>query len=114
MQKPKFTGQGCWRIVAPRPPEIDRTEMFGGGVVKLGLNPVSQDQLYIFLLEHVPDNPFYQQEEYIPHLKKLLQPFGGFIAEVRENLSDSSQINYRPLEWLLTPSPWYVGRVLLM
>jgi 2-polyprenyl-6-methoxyphenol hydroxylase-like FAD-dependent oxidoreductase len=75
--KPTFTGQGCWRVVARRPVDVDRSEMYFGGPVKIGLVPVSQDEMYMFLLEHVPDNPFYDDTERIPHLKKLMAPFGG-------------------------------------
>lgn len=112
--KPKFTGQGCWRVVAPRPPEIDRTEMYFGSSTKLGLNPVSQDEMYLFLLEHVPDNPWFADEALIPHVKMLMEPFGGHIPAVCAGLTDPSKVNYRPLEWLLLPDPWYRGRVVLI
>ena len=29
-------------------------------------------------------------------------------------ITDRSQVNYRPLEWLLLPDPWYQGRVVLI
>jgi 2-polyprenyl-6-methoxyphenol hydroxylase-like FAD-dependent oxidoreductase len=111
---PQFTGQGCWRVVADRPPEVDRTEMYFGGPVKLGINPVSADQMYMFILEHVPDNPFFAEDEMVAHVRALMAPFGGAVAAVRENLSDPAQINYRPLEWLLLPKPWFDGRVVLI
>jgi len=112
--KPKFTGQGCWRVVAPRPPEVDRTEMYFGSATKLGLNPVSQDEMYLFLLEHVPDNPWFAEDELIAHVKRLMAPFGGHIPAIRDGLSDPAKVNYRPLEWLLMPDPWYKGRVVLI
>ena len=111
---PQFTGQGCWRIVADRPPEMDRTEMYLGGPVKLGLNPISNDQLYAFILEHVPDNPWYAEEDMLPHVAKLLEPFGGDIARIRGSLGPDSLVNYRPLEWLLLPKPWHSGRIVLI
>jgi 2-polyprenyl-6-methoxyphenol hydroxylase-like FAD-dependent oxidoreductase len=111
---PKFTGQGCWRVVAARPPEIDRAEMYFGGPVKLGLNPISRDEMYMFVLEHVPDNRRFAEDELVPHLRALLEPFGGAVPAVRESITDPAQINYRPLEWLLLPDPWYKGRVVLI
>lgn len=111
---PKFTGQGCWRIVADRPAELDRTEMYIGGPVKLGLNPISDDKLYAFILEHVPENPWYSDEELLPNVARLLEPFGGDIAAIRDNLGAGSMVNYRPLEWLLLPLPWHKGRVVLI
>jgi len=112
--KPKFTGQGCWRVVAKRPPEVDRTEMYFGGPVKLGINPVSTDEMYMFILEHVPDNPFYSEEELVPHVRALMEPFGGAVPAVRASIDDPAQVNYRPLEWILLDKPWYVGRVVLI
>ena len=52
----RFSGQGCWRVVLPRPPTIANRHFFLGGRCKVGLTPVSQDQMYLFLLEYVPAN----------------------------------------------------------
>ena len=112
--KPAFTGQGCWRIVADRPADLDRTEMYLGGPVKLGLNPVSQDKLYAFILEHVPENPWFEESEMLPRVAELLAPFGGAIPEIRANLGEGSLVNYRPLEWMMLPAPWHRGRVVLI
>ncbi|AKH42884.1 2-polyprenyl-6-methoxyphenol hydroxylase-like FAD-dependent oxidoreductase [Altererythrobacter atlanticus] len=111
---PKFTGQGCWRIVADRPASVDRPEIYVGGPVKLGLNPISEEKLYAFILEHVPDNPWYEEEDMLPHVARLLAPFGGDIAAIRENLGPDSMVNYRPLEWQLLPRPWHRGRVVVI
>lgn len=112
--KPRFTGQGCFRVVAKRPPEVDRAEMYFGGPVKLGINPVSRDEMYMFILEHVPDNPFFQESELVEHVRALMAPFGGAVPAVRESITDPAQVNYRPLEWILLPKPWYNGRVVLI
>ena len=112
--KPKFTDQGCWRIVADRPPEIDRAEIYFGGPLKLGMSPISQEQMYVFLLEHVPGNPWFAPETHVQHLSDLMEPFGGIVPTIRAGLGEHSQTNYRPLEWLLLPDPWYKGRVLLI
>jgi len=112
--RPKFTGQGCWRVVARRPAAVDRTEMYFGGPVKLGINPVSQDEMYMFILEHVPDNPFYAEEVLVDHVRALMAPFGGAVPAVRESITRPDQVNYRPLEWLLLPKPWYRDRVVLI
>ncbi|WP_428630162.1 FAD-dependent oxidoreductase [Sphingopyxis sp.] len=112
--KPQFTGQGCWRIVADRPPEIDRAEIYFGGPMKLGMSPISQDQMYVFLLEHVPGNPWFAPETHVAHMAELMALFGGNVPAVREALGEDSQIVYRPLEWLLLPDPWYQGRIVLI
>jgi 2-polyprenyl-6-methoxyphenol hydroxylase-like FAD-dependent oxidoreductase len=112
--KPQFTGQGCWRVVAQRPPEVDRAEIYFGGPMKLGMSPISQEQMYVFALEHVPGNPWFGPEGYVEHLNALMAPFGGNVPAVRAALGEDSQIVYRPLEWLLLPNPWFKGRVVLI
>ena len=82
--------------------------------MKLGLNPVSDDEMYMFVLEHVPDNRFFHEEELVPHLRELLTPFGGAVPAVRESIQRPEQVNYRPLEWLLMPKSWAHGRVVLV
>jgi 2-polyprenyl-6-methoxyphenol hydroxylase-like FAD-dependent oxidoreductase len=111
---PRFTGQGCWRIVADRPEGVNCTQMYLGGPVKLGLNPVSQDKVYLFILEHVPHNPWHEEHEMLPHVAQLLEPFGGDIGRIRSNLGPESLVNYRPLEWQLLPQPWHQGRIVFI
>ena len=53
-------------------------------------------------------------DELVPRVRQLMQPFGGVVPAVRESISDPAQVNYRPLEWLLLPDPWYKGRVVLI
>jgi len=93
---------------------VDRAEMWLGGPVKLGFNPVSRDKMYAFILEHVPDNPWYEPEEQLPHVAELLRPYGGYVATIRENIGEGSLVNYRPLEWVMLPPPWHRGRVVLI
>ena len=111
--KPAFTGQGCWRAVVSRPPDVDCAQVFVGGV-KAGIVPVSREQMYLFLLEHVPGNPRMPEQDWPKLLAEQMRGFGGPLGAVRDNLDRSAQINYRPLEKLLLPPPWHNGRVLLI
>ena len=111
---PRFTGQGCWRAVFPRPPELEYVQMYMDTHHKAGLNPVSRDEMYMFLLEHVPDNRRMPEARWPELLAERLAPFGGVWRELRASLGTDSHINYRPLEMLLVPSPWYRGRVVLI
>jgi 2-polyprenyl-6-methoxyphenol hydroxylase-like FAD-dependent oxidoreductase len=110
---PVFTGQGCWRAVAPRPEGMTGTEMFFGGPVKLGFNPVSPTHMYLRAGARA-GQPRYAQEDMVGRLKDLLAGFGSYVAEVRDGLGDHSLVNYRPLEWQLLADPWYKGRVVLV
>jgi len=112
--RPKFTGQGCWRAVVARPSEVDCAQVYVGGAVKAGITPVSTEQMYMFLLQHVPDNPRMPEERWPELLTEQLQGFGGLLGEIRDGLGASSAINYRPLEALLLPPPWHKGCTLLI
>jgi 2-polyprenyl-6-methoxyphenol hydroxylase-like FAD-dependent oxidoreductase len=111
---PSYTGQGVWRAVAPRPPEVERAAMFMGSPLKVGVNPISQDELYLFLTEPRDTPEFVNEGELIETLRGLLAEFGGFIGPIREGLSEHSHVLYRPFWKLLVPAPWYSGRVLLI
>jgi 2-polyprenyl-6-methoxyphenol hydroxylase-like FAD-dependent oxidoreductase len=111
---PAFTGQACWRLVLPRPPEIDQRHFFLGGPVKVGLTPVSRDEMYLFLLEHVPLNPWRDPATQYIQLGKLLEGFGGILKSIREGLSANSTIVYRPLEGHLLRHDWYRGNAILL
>ena len=110
---PALTGQGCWRAVVPRPPEIDSAHVFVGAV-KAGIVPVSRDEMYLFLLQNVPDNTRMPEERFAELLAAQLTGFGGALGAIRDGLSASSRINYRPLEKLLLPQPWHRGRAILI
>lgn len=111
---PAFTGQACWRLVIPRPPTIDMRHFFLGGPVKVGLTPVSNEAMYLFLLEHVPDNPWRPEDTQYAVLADRLAGFGGILADIRADLNPQAQIVYRPLEGHLLRQDWWRGRAVLI
>jgi len=112
--KPEFTGQGCWRALVARPAAIDRPHIFMGPRVKAGVNPVSQDEMYLFFTLHMPGNPFIEPADWPQRLAAELAGFGGPIGAIRDGLGATSRILYRPLEKLLMTTPWHRGRVVLL
>ncbi|HEX3847243.1 MAG TPA: FAD-dependent oxidoreductase [Steroidobacteraceae bacterium] len=112
--KPRYTGQGCWRAVVPRPADITAARLFMGAKTKAGVNPVSRDEMYLFCVDG------YQSAERIPEkdwagiLTGLLAEFTGPIGTVRDGLNAGSRILYRPLESVLVALPWHRGRIVLM
>lgn len=113
---PQYSGQCVWRAVFPRPPEVERAMMWVGARVKVGLNPVSRDQMYLFVTEDRPDNVMIEPQQFTPMLSALLEPFPApLIRQCRAQLGNGdAQIVYRPLESLLVPQPWHRGRVVLI
>lgn len=110
----RFTGQGCWRVVLPRPTALNNRHFFLGGRHKVGLTPVSDAQMYLFLLEHVPDNPWRDPADQVHILQQLLAGYGGVLAEVRDQLDAPSQVVYRPLEAHFLGKVWHHERLLLI
>jgi len=113
--QPRYSGQGVWRAVLPRLDGVKGTMMWMGAKVKTGLNPVSRDQMYLFVTEDRPDNAHIDPSTFLDSLKELLARFPApLMQQVRAQLDEHSQIIYRPLENLLVPAPWYRGRVVLI
>jgi 2-polyprenyl-6-methoxyphenol hydroxylase-like FAD-dependent oxidoreductase len=112
--EPEYTGQGCFRHLTTKPPEVDCLHMFVGGPVKTGVTPCSPHEMYLFCNAPMPGNPRWDPSEDWSVLKGLLEGFGGVVGQVREALSSASNIVYRPLENFLLPDPWYRGRVLMI
>ena len=112
--EPTYTGQSSWRALAPRPATRSGAAMVMGGRVKVGVNPISGDQMYLFLTAPRETPVLLDDRASLDTLRELLMEFGGFIGEIRDQLSEKSCALYRPFYKLLVPSPWYVGRVLLI
>jgi 2-polyprenyl-6-methoxyphenol hydroxylase-like FAD-dependent oxidoreductase len=81
--------------------------------VKVGLSPVSQAQMYMFLLEATPTKPEPDPAAW-RRLRHLLAGYGGPLVAVRDSLGPESGVIPRPLDALLLPPPWFVGRTLLI
>lgn len=112
--KPRYSGQAVWRAVLPRPPEV-QTAMMWMGRVKPGVNPVSRDQMYLFVTEHRPRNEHVDPARFPDLLRALLAPFPApLVQHIRDQIGPDSQIVFRPLEGLLMPRPWFQGRVVLI
>ncbi len=111
--EPQFTGEGCWRLLTAKPADQEGVVICGSGP-HVGFNPVSATQMYMFLTVPAPQRRVIPENEQIETLRGLLSGFGGFIADVRERMNESSMVNYRPLDWLLIDAPWHKGRVLLI
>jgi len=112
--QPRYSGQAVWRAVLPRPPEVQGPMMWMGRV-KPGVNPVSRDQMYLFVTEHRPTNDRVDPAGFVDQLRALLAPFSApLVQRIRDQIGPDSQIVFRPLEGLLMPRPWSRGRVVLI
>lgn len=112
--KPEFMKQAVWRAMVPRPPEVTGRYFFHGPRNKAGVNPVSQAEMYIFLIQNIPDNPRLPEDRLPELMRAQLADFRGIIDAARAHVTRPQQVVYRPFGSLLVPPPWHRGRVLLV
>lgn len=111
---PAYTGQAVWRYNLPRPAELDCLATQTGEHANAGVCPVSAEGMYLFVTSGEPGNPRMPNEQLATRMRERLAGFGGFVAQLREQIVDPAQVVYRPLEAILVPRPWYRGRVVLI
>jgi 2-polyprenyl-6-methoxyphenol hydroxylase-like FAD-dependent oxidoreductase len=113
--KPEYTGQGCWRALIPRSPEIERTTLWVGGKLKAGACPVSDKEMYLFINESRASSEQVPDAHLLPLAKALLAGMPNrALQEIGAQLGEASCLVFRPMESLLVPLPWHVGRVVLI
>lgn len=114
--KPSYTGQSSWRAVVPRPAALTRPVFFMGADIKAGVNPVSRDEMYLFVTEPRPAPEHIEESRWAETLRDLLTPFDGsaLVSAIRDGLDERARIVYRPFFALLVPPPWHRGKVVLI
>ena len=113
---PKFTGQGSWRAVVPRLRENSTICM--GRTTKAGMNPISDSQCYLFVLDKREGMDFIDPALWPEKLAELLEEFGGQVGEIRDGLRagtlHDARVLYRPLAGHMIAGPWHRGRIVLL
>jgi 2-polyprenyl-6-methoxyphenol hydroxylase-like FAD-dependent oxidoreductase len=112
--KPKYTGEGVWRYNLRRPKSVEWGAVYYGPDSKVGLVPLSPDLMYMFVVTAEPGNPRMAQEGLAAALRDRLSAYTGLVAELREQIVNSAEVVYRPMESMLLPNPWHKGRVVLI
>lgn len=112
--KPRFTGQGCWRVSTRRPPGFDRGEFYFGHERPAGITACGADSVYMWMLMRDDKQEWIPEEEQYERLRGMMEPFGGNIAWMRDHMKAEDWVNYRPLEAAIQPRPWHVGRIVLL
>jgi 2-polyprenyl-6-methoxyphenol hydroxylase-like FAD-dependent oxidoreductase len=111
---PQYAGQMIWRAAAITPPQLERYTMLIGGPVRLGLVPLPDGRLYLWMLDSTlgPDRP--PRDRMVELFQERISRFGGPAPAVAAQLTDEAQLDLRALQWLLVPPPWSAGRTLLI
>ena len=112
--RPQYTGQAVWRATVSRPPEVQSRTSYQGPRHKAGFNPVSQRDMYIYLVQNLPDFVRIPDSDLPEVLRDLLADFGGLIGAARAEIGNPDDIAYRPITSMILPPPWYRDRVVLI
>jgi 2-polyprenyl-6-methoxyphenol hydroxylase-like FAD-dependent oxidoreductase len=93
---------------------VTATWIYTAPAGKAGFNPISDELMYVYLLETAVGNPWMPMDQWPQLLRTRLSRFGGHFETIVGQLDDQALINYRPLEVVLVPPPWHKGHVLLL
>ena len=113
--KAQFTGEFRWRCMVRRTGGNDAPFVrIRNDGTRYGYMPVSARFGSVMLLDREPVE-LAGPPERLPQLARArLAGCTGRLAELREQIVDSSAVVCRPIEILFLPAPWYRGRVVLV
>lgn len=110
---PQFTGQAVWRYNLPRPADLDALHAYNGPT-GVGLVPISEDLMYIYVTTPEPDNPRYAREGLAALMRSKMAGCAPYIRELSELVTDDDGVVYRPLEGMMVEGEWHRGRIALL
>lgn len=112
--QPAFTGQGVWRYNLPRPASMAWGGIYFGEASKVGLVPLSADEMYMFVVTAEPGNPRHAGSTLAASLRDRLAEYGGLIRDLVPHITDPEAVVYRPMYNVMLPKPWHRGRVVVI
>jgi len=111
--KPEFTGQAVWRYNFPRPADIDTLHAYEGET-GIGLVPLSDDLMYIYVTTAEPGNPWYERKGLAAAMRAKLGEAPARIRRLAEQITDDDAVVYKPLESVFVTGEWHKGRIVLI
>lgn len=112
-ETPQYTGQAVWRYNFPRPADLDALQVYNGPT-GVGLVPMSETTMYMFVTTPEPDNPRFPVEGLAARMREKLARCAPAIQALGDQITDDAGVVYRPLEGVLVTGPWHKGRVVLL
>ncbi|MFF9110957.1 MULTISPECIES: FAD-dependent oxidoreductase [unclassified Streptomyces] len=113
--KPEPTGMAIWRVAAPRPAGVTRTDLaYGGPAYIAGYCPTSDTTLYAYVVEAHRDRASIPPETYADEMRRLASAYGGHWPEITAHITDPAKVNYTWFDRLLVEGSWHRGRVVLV
>lgn len=111
--KPEFTGQAVWRYNFARPVDLDALHVYNGPT-GVGLVPISETLMYMYVTTPEPDKPWYPKEGIAAVMRGKLAGTAPAIQALAEQITEDEGVVYRPLEAMMLYGDWHKGRVVLI
>ncbi|WP_435356404.1 FAD-dependent monooxygenase [Emticicia sp. SJ17W-69] len=113
--KTNYVGLSVWRYAFKRPANLDTGYIFFNKKHKLGVIPMTADSCYIFLNSAEGENPIIPEDQLVEKLKTYMSAYPvPIVQELIPQVTDAKLVNYRTLETLKMPAPWYKNRVVVL
>jgi len=112
-EKPEYTGQAVWRYNLPRPSDLDALHVYNGPT-GVGLVPISDELMYMYVTTPEPGNPRYDKDGIAQAMREKLVNTAPQLQEMAADITDDEGVVYRPLEAMMVYGLWSSGRVVLL
>jgi 2-polyprenyl-6-methoxyphenol hydroxylase-like FAD-dependent oxidoreductase len=110
---PQFTGQSVWRYNFERPDNLVSLHVYDGPM-GIGLVPLSQSQMYMYLTTPEPGNPRYPLAGLAAAMRAKLSAAPPTLKHLVGQITEDEAVVYKPLEWVFLTGDWHKGRVVLL
>ncbi|MEZ5897647.1 MAG: FAD-dependent oxidoreductase [Parvularculaceae bacterium] len=111
--KPEFTGQAVWRYNFTRPADLDCLQVYDGPT-GVGLVPLSDTLMYMYVTTPEPGNPRYARKGLAEKMRAKIANCSPQIRALGKDITDDDGVVYKPLEWLFVKGDWSKGRIVLL
>jgi 2-polyprenyl-6-methoxyphenol hydroxylase-like FAD-dependent oxidoreductase len=112
--EPEFTGQSVWRYNFPRTAEVTGLSVYEGKT-GLGLVPLSDALMYMYITTPESDNPYYERNTLAASMRAKLNALPApSVRALAEQITEDDEVVYKPLECLLLTGDWHKGHVVLL
>lgn len=113
--KLSYVGLSVWRYPFKRPAGLDTGYIFFNKKHKIGVIPMTADSCYIFLNSAEGESPAIPEDQLVEKLKGYMSAYPvPLVQELIPQVTDAKLVNYRILETLKMPAPWYKNRVVIL
>ena len=110
---PEFTGQSVWRYNFERTSDVDCLKSYEGAV-GVGLVPLSQSLMYMFVTTPEPGNPRYPREGLAAAMRAKLAGAAPAMKQLADQITDDAGVVYKPQECIFLEGDWHKGRIVLL